>query len=78
MIDPKQIPDEVVLALHDSLVEEGGAVVPACYCRAAIAAALDAWPQGNLHTPIPYAGAPRPSFTLPAIILPLPKDAADE
>ena len=71
MIDPKQIPDEVVLALHDSLVEEGGAVVPACYCRAALAAALNAWPSGYIE---PFEWASKPDI----LILPLPKDAADE
>ena len=44
MIDAKQIPDEVVEALHTSLADDAGVLVPKGDCVAAIAAALTAWP----------------------------------
>jgi hypothetical protein len=73
MIDPKQIPDEVVEALHDSLVEEGGAVVPACYCRAALAAALNAW-ETPMHRAIVGTALDEVGSMYPALILPLPRE----
>jgi hypothetical protein len=68
MIDPKQIPDEVVEELHSRFAWIGNADG----AREAIAAALAAWPGAETrledwHTP--------PETVL---ILPLPKDAADE
>ena len=70
MIRADQIPPEVVEALHTSLADDAGALVPKIDCVTAIAAALNAWPgmekawyEGNTPT---------------AIILPLPQDASDE
>ena len=62
MIDAKQIPDEVDDALVDAL--QGGMGV-----KQALAAALNAWPGAQFK----MNGAMR-TF----LILPLPKDAADE
>ena len=44
MIKPDQIPDEVVEALHTSLADDAGVLVPKSDCVTAIAAALSAWP----------------------------------
>jgi len=55
MIDPAQIPDEVVEAAMRVLVMRGGT-------RAAIAAAINAWPESHwvgdfgLHLPVPSEG----------------------
>lgn len=45
--------------------------------RAAFVAMVEAWPNGNLHVPV-GAGQPRKSFTLPALILPLPQETRDD
>jgi len=65
MIDPKQIPDEVVEAAH----EADAACDGKDWMRVAIAAALAEWP--GVHTKIYTVGKDH-------LILPLPKDAADE
>lgn len=44
--------------------------------RKAISAGLKAWQNGDLHVPVP-AGAPRKSFTLPAMILPVSLENTD-
>jgi hypothetical protein len=65
MIDAKQIPDEVVEALCNHV----GPVMTRADWRAAIAAGLEAWPNARLDYWAHYDGA---------LLLPLPKDAADE
>jgi hypothetical protein len=71
MIKPDMIPDEVVEALHTSLADDAGVLVPKGDCVTAIAAALNAWPGGagkrddirqnqNAYLyPPPAAGGPR-------------------
>jgi len=71
MIDPKQIPDEAVAAAREALYLSAGPTYDDDW-RSALAAALNAWPWAETrvedwHTP--------PETVL---ILPLPKDAADE
>jgi hypothetical protein len=74
MIDPKQIPDEVVEAayvsfttnLHDNWRDELRAAI-----AAAIAAALNAWPDRHLHEwQRPWLGG----MSGTDIILPLPQE----
>jgi len=69
LIDPAQIPDEVVEALHASLADDAGALVPKSDCCAAIAAALAAWPDAFIT---------KYSEGAPAFNLPLPQEASDE
>lgn len=66
MIDAKQIPDEVVEALHTSLADDAGVLVPKGDCVAAIAAALTAWPGMEIETAFVEEGY---------LILPVPKDS---
>ena len=64
MIDAQQIPDEVVNAICKRLA---AAAVNHFEARAAIAAALNAWPNGGIDDPVPGG-------SVPAIILPLPQE----
>ena len=67
MIDPKQIPDEVWWALRSYVLEH-----PYGYdYREALAAALNAW-EGA----IPTSATDHLLVARPALVLPLPKDAA--
>jgi hypothetical protein len=66
MIDPKMIPDEVHEEFDRAFVIEGKPF------KLAFAAALNAWP--NLQVDTDW-GRPGCAYK---IILPLPKDAADE
>jgi hypothetical protein len=66
MVDPKQIPDEVVWKLQDKLWRMGGASVDET--RAALAAALAAWPG---------AGDEYPGDGTPCLILPLQEKSND-
>jgi hypothetical protein len=78
MIDPKQIPDEVVEAVEKVLSRYlvGGYTLDHKESIAGIitAAALSAWP-GAWRTPYP---SPDGSRIDDLVILPLPKDSADE
>ena len=65
MIKPDQIPDEVVEALHTSLADDAGVLVPKGDCVAAIAAALTAWPGVFLYP-----------MNKTRLVLPLPQGAA--
>ena len=72
MITPDMIPDEVVEALHTSLADDAGVLVPKGDCVAAIAAALNAWP-----------GAAVCHYTIKdtegwELVLPLPQEVSDE
>jgi hypothetical protein len=67
MIDPKMIPDEVVERLCEGLSYWDREAT-----RAALAAALNAWP--NLQVDTDW-GRPGCAYK---IILPLPKEGADE
>ena len=71
MIRADQIPPEVVEALHTSLADDAGVLVPKSDCVTAIAAALNAWPGMGVrpHTVTTFASC---------IILPLPQEASDE
>ena len=74
MIRADQIPDEVVEALHTSLADDAGVLVPKGDCVTAIAAALNAWPRS-------YSLAENDSAEIrgvAAIILPLPQEVSDE
>jgi hypothetical protein len=68
MITPKQIPDEVVEAARRAYYAE-----KPCGFRESIAAAMNAW-EGA----IPTSATDHLLVARPALILPLPKDAADE
>jgi hypothetical protein len=61
----KCIPDEAVMALQDSLAEYAGVLVPACYCRVAIAAVIAAWPNAVTFTPHTAKWPEKPSIILP-------------
>ena len=63
MIRADMIPDEVVEALHTSLADDAGALVPKGDCVTALAAALKAWPDAGLS-----------QFHEHALILPLPAE----
>ena len=76
MIRADQIPDEVVEALHTSLADDAGVLVPKSDCVTAIAAALNAWPGSEYVYRQPHRRAV--SYSSPAIILPLPQEASDE
>ena len=69
MIKPEQIPDEVVEELHGLVAWIGNSDG----AREAIAAALNAWPNA-----IPTTATDHLLVARPALILPLPKYAADE
>ncbi len=75
MIDPVQIPDEVVDALHSSLADDGDTLTEVWDCRVAIAAALNAWPGcyfvDTLVSPVGRA-------THNNTILPLPKEKQND
>ncbi len=71
MITPDQIPDEVVEAARRAYYAE-----KPCGFRESIAAALNAWPE--MHTAIDDDEDSDDPPTRLAIILPLPKDGADE
>lgn len=68
MIDPKMIPDEVVEELHAIFADDFGTLIPKGSCRAAITAALVAWPGVDC----------RPTFGPSRIILPLPQEKVDD
>ena len=72
MIKPEHIPDEVAWKLHDKLWSVGGHSVDDV--RAAIAAALNAWPN---RVTVKDDGR-RQTYIIPAIILPLPTEASDD
>jgi hypothetical protein len=75
MIDPAQIPDEVVDAAERTYRTVPLWTSHADSIRAAIAAALEAWPGMDYR---PGAKVNR-SWTTPGkIILPLPQEASDE
>jgi hypothetical protein len=77
MIKPEQIPDEVVEAAVTAWLEKASDYTRLNESiRAAIAAALAAWPE--MHTAIDDDEDSDDPPTRLAIILPLPKDAADE
>jgi hypothetical protein len=44
VIKPEQIPDDVVEELHAIFADDFGTLIPKDSCRAAIAAAINAWP----------------------------------
>jgi hypothetical protein len=70
MIDTKQIPDEVVEAAVTAWLEKASDYTRLNESiRAAIAAALNAWPNARLDYWAHYDGA---------LLLPLPKEGADE
>jgi hypothetical protein len=69
MIRPDQIPDEVVEALCNHV----GPVMTRDDWHSAFAAGLNAWPNA-----IPTSATDHLLVARPALILPLPKDAADE
>ena len=69
MIRADQIPPEVVEALHTSLADDAGVLVPKSDCVTAIAAALNAWPGMEIEVARDESEA---------IILPLPQEAGDE
>ena len=74
MIRADQIPPEVVEALHTSLADDAGVLVPKGDCVTAIVAALNAWPGS-------YSLAENDSAEIrgvAAIILPLPQEVSDE
>lgn len=68
MIRADMIPDQVVEALHTSLADDAGALVPKGDCVTALAAAINAWPDVGI----------RPTFSPTRIILPLPQEVSDE
>lgn len=73
MIRPDQIPNEVAWKLHDKLWRVGGPSVDEA--RAAIAAALGAWPGAHVHEwQRPWLGG----MSGTDIILPLSTEASDE
>jgi len=79
MINPEQIPDEVVWKLHDKLWEVGNPSV--AEARTAIAAAINAWPGVKLENLCSWVmdGPDLPYVEETAsIILPLSTEARDE
>lgn len=72
MIKPEHIPDEVAWKLHDKLWSVGGHSVDDV--RAAIAAALNAWPGMLLY---PADGLDL-TINPDRLILPLPQENSDE
>ncbi len=70
MITPEQIPDEVVNALWLALL---GRPLSAQNCRAAIAAAINAW-QTQMHKAIVGKALDEVGGVYPAFILPLPQE----
>ena len=79
MIDAKQIPDEAVEAAVKAFdaSEEDAYVSHAHDIRAAITAALNAWP-GMKYTGPTGGGLSQELFQAPLIILPLPQEVSDE
>jgi hypothetical protein len=70
-----KIPDEVVEAGARALVDYGiTAATDAELARAAIAAALNAWPNAKTLRD----DGRRQTYIVPALILPLPQEARDE
>jgi len=77
MINPAQIPDEVVEAAARAIGEEtyvGNKQTLRDAGRAAIAAALNAWPNAKTLRD----DGRRQTYIVPALILPLPHEASDE
>jgi hypothetical protein len=72
MIKPEQVPDEVAWKLHDKLWSVGGYSVDDI--RAAIAAALNAWPGMSQLEENDSASIRE----MAALILPLPQEARDD
>jgi hypothetical protein len=72
MIDASMIPDEVVEAARRAYYAERP-----CGFRESIAAALNAW-ETPMHRAIVGKALDEVGSMYPALILPLPKDAADE
>lgn len=67
MIDPKQIPDEVVEAMRESITDTV-MFINEKEARAAIVATLNAWPEMEL----------RPTFNPSRIILPLTQESPND
>jgi len=77
MIDPAQIPDEVVEAAARAIGEEtyvGNKQTLRDAGRAAIAAGLAAWPNAKTLRD----DGRRQTYIVPALILPLPQEARDD
>lgn len=74
MIDPAQIPDEAVEAAERTYRTVPLWTSHADSIRAAIAAALNAWPNAKTLRD----DGRRQTYIVPAIILPLPQQARDE
>jgi len=76
MIDPEQIPPEVVEAAVKAFdeSEEDAYVTHAHDIRVAIAAGLNAWPNAKTLRD----DGRRQTYIVPALILPLPQEARDE
>jgi len=66
MIDPKQIPDEAVMAALDAYEDAVGGYTSRDWMRAAITAAINVWPEAGMRTIMDANGS------YPTILLPLP------
>lgn len=75
MIKPEHIPDEVAWKLHDKLWSVGGHSVDDV--RAAIAAALNAWPEMKTETTF-WSNADGAGCGRHALSLPLPPQEASD